>query len=93
MAFEKSILHSGADIYLPNNLATVVVDVVGKWCTSDGDDVVFDQRESVSIELGAFHLEILQFGLPTALLLGGGGTVKSSTPVIRLAAFFLLRSG
>ena len=65
MAFEKSVLHSGVGIYLPNKLANVVVDVVGKWCTSDGDDVVFDRRESVSIELGAFHLEIIysNFGL------------------------------
>lgn len=53
MAFEKTVLEGGSDIYLPNKLSNVVVDVTGKWCTSDGDDVVFDLRQNATMELGS----------------------------------------
>ena len=51
-AFEKTVLTAGLGVYKPNRLALVAVDIIGKWCTSDGDDVTFDKRENVTIELG-----------------------------------------
>lgn len=52
MAFEKTLLSAGSGLYRPNKRAKVVVDLIGKWDTSDGDDVTFDRREKVTIELG-----------------------------------------
>lgn len=61
MAFQKTVLEAGSGIYRPNKLAKVVVDVTGKWYTSDGDDVVFDQRENVAMDLGVHYLEFNTF--------------------------------
>ena len=54
MAFEKTVLGAGSGVYLPNRLATVVVDVLGQWQTPDGSSSVFDQRDSANLVLGAF---------------------------------------
>ncbi len=50
--FEKTVLRPGLGLHCPNALAVVVVDVTGRWYTPDGDDVVFDQRENLTMELG-----------------------------------------
>ncbi len=50
--FEKTVLRPGLGLHCPNALAAVVVDVTGRWYTPGGDDVVFDQRENLTMELG-----------------------------------------
>lgn len=68
MAFKKSILLEGTGIYRPNRLAEVVVDVVGRWYTTDGDDVAFYLRESVTIALGRFLELFYRAFIPNAAL-------------------------
>ena len=56
MDFEKTVLQEGSGVYCPNKLAKVVVDVTGKWSTSDGGDTIFDHRENAVIDLGGLYL-------------------------------------
>ncbi len=57
MIFDKTLLQEGSGLYCPNKLAKVVVDVTGKWSTSDESEAVFDHRENASIDLGELYLE------------------------------------
>lgn len=46
------MLQEGRGLYRPNELATVKVDVVGRYCTTGGcSEGVFDRRE-VSMKIG-----------------------------------------
>lgn len=47
------MLQEGRGLYRPNELASVEVNVVGRYCTSDDDGGTFDQRERASMEIGA----------------------------------------
>ena len=54
--WRKRVLQEGRGLYCPNELASVEVNVMGKYCTSDDDggtQEMFDQREKASMELGA----------------------------------------
>jgi len=47
------VLQEGRGLYRPNELATVKVDVVGRYGTTDGcSGDVFDRREEVSMKIG-----------------------------------------
>ena len=51
--WSKTVLQEGRGLYRPSELATVKVDVVGRYCTTDGcSEDVFDRREGVSIKIG-----------------------------------------
>ena len=49
------MLQEGRGLYRPNELASVEVNAMGKYSTSDDDGGIqmFDQREKASMELGA----------------------------------------
>ena len=47
------MLQEGRGLYRPNELATVKVDVVGRYGTTNGcSGDVFDRREEVSMKIG-----------------------------------------
>ena len=50
--WKKTVQHPGRGLYRPNELSTVVVDVVGKWYTLDDGEKVFDEREKDTITIG-----------------------------------------
>ena len=51
--WSKTVLQEGRGLYRPSELATVKVDVVGRYCTTDGcSEDVFDRREGVSMKIG-----------------------------------------
>lgn len=49
---EKRVVSIGKGLYSPNEQATVVVDLLGKWLEVDKAEHVFDSREKYSITIG-----------------------------------------
>lgn len=52
-SWRKRVLQEGRGLYRPSELATVKVDVVGRYGTTNGcSGDVFDRREEVSMKIG-----------------------------------------